>query len=243
MTYTVETVEVGGNPMPVLVFLPLEAGAGQAPVPGVVVAQHLPVAHAGLEGDAFTIDVGEKLAAAGYACAIPWLFHWWPADADVAVKREQYRDDNAVEDLRAAGEVLAGLGRVDAERMSILGHCWGGRIALLGACHDLGYKAAVMLYGGRLRQGLGEGAPPPIEMVDRIRCPVLGIFGNEDQNPSPADVDDLDAALTAAGVAHEFHRYDGAGHGFQTFDNPERYRPEAAKDAWQKIVAFLKRTL
>ena len=72
---------------------------------------------------------------------------------------------------------------------------------------------------------------------------MLGIFGNEDQNPSPADVDDLDAALTKAGVAHEFHRYDGAGHGFQDHSNAERYRATQADDAWQKIYDFLGRTL
>ncbi len=67
---------------------------------------------------------------------------------------------------------------------------------------------------------------------------MIGVFGNDDENPSPADVDDLDAALTAAGVAHEFHRYDGAGHGFQDFVNEERYRKEAAADSWEKVLAF-----
>ena len=72
----------------------------------------------------------------------------------------------------------------------------------------------------------------------RIPCPMIGIFGNDDENPSPADVDDLDAVLTAAGVAHQFHRYDSAGHGFQDFHNPERFRATAAADAWDKLRAF-----
>jgi carboxymethylenebutenolidase len=72
---------------------------------------------------------------------------------------------------------------------------------------------------------------------------VLGIFGNEDQNPTPEDVDDLDEALTGASVPHEFHRYDGAGHGFQDFTNPDRYREAQTEDSWEKIERFLGRTL
>jgi carboxymethylenebutenolidase len=72
---------------------------------------------------------------------------------------------------------------------------------------------------------------------------MLGIFGNDDQNPSPADVADLDAALNAAGVEHEFHAYDGAGHGFQDFVNKERYREGATIDAWAKVMDFLDRKL
>lgn len=243
MSYSVEVVEVAGSPMPVLLFRPPSEAAGAEPLPGVLVAQHLPVAHAGLEGDPFTIDVGERFAAAGYLCAIPWLFHWWPAEAEMSVKREAFRDDRLVEDLRAAGALLAGQQEVDGGRIAIVGHCWGGRVALVGACHDLGYKAAVMLYGGRIKAGLGPGARAPIEMVERIRCPVLGIFGNDDENPSPADVDALGAALTAAGVSHVFQRYDGAGHGFQDFTNRERYRPTQSAEAWDRIMAFLARSL
>ena len=54
-----------------------------------------------------------------------------------------------------------------------------------------------------------------------------------------SDVDDYAAALTAAGVPHEFHRYDGAGHGFQDYTNPERFRREQSDDAWAKVLDFL----
>ncbi len=131
----------------------------------------------------------------------------------------------------------------DGARIGIIGHCWGGRVAWLGTCHNSELKAAVVLYGGRIKQPLADNATPPIDLADRIPCPVLGVFGNDDQNPSPADVDDLDAALTAAGVSHEFHRYDGAGHGFQDDTNAERYRASQAIDAWAKINDFLGRTL
>ncbi len=237
--YNKQIADVQGSPMDILVFEP----DGDGSFPGLVVAQHLPIAHTGLEKDPFTIDVGERLAAAGYACVIPFIFHWWPPEEEMEVKREAFRDDWAVADLAAAWTVLAGLGRVDETRTGIIGHCWGGCVAWLGACHNPNYKAAAMLYGGRIKAGLGEGSRPAIELADRIACPMIGIFGNDDQNPSPEDVDDLGDALNKAGVEHELHRYDGAGHGFQDFTNEERYRKEASDDAWEKVFAFLGRQL
>ena len=233
--HTKRIVEIDGSPMEVLVFQP----EGEGPFPGLVVAQHIPIAHSGLEKDPFTLDVGQRLAAAGYASVTPHVFHWWPTDGAIEVKREQFRDDNAVKDMDAALEILAGLERVDDNRMGIMGHCWGGRLAWLGACHQPRYRAAAVLYGGRIKIAMGEGSAAPITLAGRIKCPMIGFFGNDDFNPSPDDVTDLDAALDAAGVEHTFHRYDGAGHGFQDFNDPERYREAAAKDSWQKLLAFL----
>ncbi len=72
---------------------------------------------------------------------------------------------------------------------------------------------------------------------------MLGIFGNEDAAPSPEDVDDYQAALESNGIRCEFHRYDGAGHGFQDFNSPDKYRETQAEDAWSKAIAFFQREL
>jgi carboxymethylenebutenolidase len=237
--YRSECLDVQGHTMPTLVFEPEGAG----PHPGLVIAQHLPVAHAGLEKDPFTIDVGERYAAAGYAGVIPFIFHWWPEDEDIMVKRETFRDDWTVADLNAASQYLAGMSAVDSNRIGILGHCWGGRVAWLGACHNPDYKACIVFYGGRVKLAFADGGPPPIELADRITCPVLGIFGNEDQGPSPEEVNDYEAALKKAGVSYEFHRYNGAGHGFQDFNDSNRYRKDQSEDAWEKAIAFLDRHL
>ena len=167
------------------------------------------------------------------------MFHWWPPEQDVEIKRKEWRDDRNVADLNATWSLIAGMDNVDNGRLGVIGHCWGGRVSWLSACHNPDLKACAVLYGGRIKLGMGPDSTPPIELADRIKCPMIGIFGNDDKNPSPADVDDLDAALKAAGVAHEFHRYDGAGHGFQDFVNKERYRPEATADSWEKVLNFL----
>ena len=233
--YRSVSLDVQGQPMHTLIYEP----EGEGPHPGVVIAQHLPVAHEGLEKDPFTLDLGERYAAAGYVCIIPFIFHWWPEDEDIAVKRDAFRDDWTVADLDAAYTYLANMESVDADRIGILGHCWGGRVAWLGACHNPNYKACIVFYGGRVKISFADGAPPPIDLTNQMTCPVLGIFGNEDQGPSPADVDDYEAALNTAGVTCEFHRYDGAGHGFQDFHAADRYREAQSEDAWEKAIAFL----
>jgi carboxymethylenebutenolidase len=237
--YHSQALEVQGSSMQTLVFEPDAAG----PHPGLVVAQHLPVAHAGLETDPFTLDVGERYAAAGYVCVIPFLFHWWPKEAEMLTKAQAFRDDWALADLGAAFDLLVGLDGVDPERVGVLGHCWGGRLAWLAASSNASYKACVVFYGGRLKLSLADGSTPPIELADRISCPLLGIFGNDDDNPSPEDVDDYETALRDAGVRYEFQRLDGAGHGFQDFHDPKRFRQQQSEDAWQKAVGFLDRNL
>lgn len=237
--YSTETVSVAGSPMEVFVFQP----EGDGPHPGLIVCQHIPVAHAGLETDPWQLDVGERLAAQGYVVAMPFVFHWWPKEDDISVKRDGFRDDRSILDLKAAHELLKARGDVSNDRIGMIGHCWGGRVALVGACHLPGLSAAVTLYGGRTKVSMSDGATPPFELIENITCPVLGIFGNEDENPSPQDAADIAAAMAKAGVAFEMHQYDGAGHGFQDFSNPDRYREEQSEDAWGKIFAFLSRNL
>ena len=237
--YRSELVAVGAKQMPVLIFEPVAPG----PHAGLVIAQHLPVAHAGLENDPFQLATGERYAAAGFLCAMPYLFHHWPADAPMELKRDEFRDDWTVTDLNAAYALLARHPAVRADKIGILGHCWGGRVAWLGACHEPRYKACAVFYGGRVKTSFADGGPPPLSLAHNIGCPVLGIFGNEDEGPSCEDVDDYEAALERAGVAREFYRYDGAGHGFQDFTNADRFRETQSEDAWVKAIEFFDRCL
>lgn len=235
MTHRIEIVPVRGNPMEVFLFTP----AGDGPHAGLVLCQHIPVGHTGLENDTVTLKTAERYAENGYVVAVPFIFHWWPKNADIELKRAEFRDDWTRQDLDAAFALLAERPTVDARRIGIVGHCWGGRVAWLGACTNKRYKACAIFYGGRVKLVMGKGTAPAIDLAPAIRCPVIGFFGNDDTNPTPADVNDYDAALTKAGVEHVFHRYDGAGHAFQSFNNPERYRKEASEDAWAKVLAFL----
>ncbi len=82
----------------------------------------------------------------------------------------------------------------------------------------------------------------PLDYTADLPCPILGIFGNDDHSPTPAQVDVQEEALKQHGKDYEFYRYPGAGHGFFYYDRPA-YRQEQAVDAWGKIWAFLEREL
>lgn len=235
--HEVTTVDVLGSPMEVFLFKP----KGHGPHPGIVLAQHIPVGHTGIENDEFTLRAAERFRDNGFFVAVPFIFHWWPKDAAIDVKRSGSRDDWMAADMHAAFNVLAT--RPDVGHIGIAGHCWGGRVAWVGAMTIADLRACAMFYGGRIKIAMGAGSRPPIEFAANIRCPVAGFFGMDDQNPTPADVDDYSAALTKAGVPHTFHRYEGAGHAFQNFPSPERYRHAISEDAWEKVLAFFKQHL
>jgi carboxymethylenebutenolidase len=119
--------------------------------------------------------------------------------------------------------------RPDVAKVSSLGWCFGGgqSLKLVMAQPDL--AAGVIYYGGL------ESDPAKVKGLP----PLLGIFGKLDQGPSQTQVAAFDAALTTAGVTHEIYSYDGAGHAFANPTGGDRYKPEAAADAWAKTLAFL----
>ena len=125
-------------------------------------------------------------------------------------------------------------------KVGVIGYCSGGRQSFLAAC-SLPLEAAVDCYGAFITGAPPEGMPlkvgPIKHLAKDLSCPLLGLFGADDQYPSPSQVAELEQALKAAGKAYEFHSYEGAGHAFFSVDRPA-YRPEAAVDGWQKVFGF-----
>ena len=75
-----------------------------------------------------------------------------------------------------------------------------------------------------------------------LSCPLLGLFGEDDGRPTPADVAKTEEELKRHGKDYEFYMYEGAGHGFFAVDRPG-YRQHAATDGWEKVLAFYDRHL
>lgn len=209
---------------------------GSAGTPGVVVCMHAPGV------DAFIQNIVDRLMQNGYCAIAPDLHHRDPNVGDDPLTRVgRLRDEQILDDLGAASGHLRGFANVDSGRIGTIGFCMGGRVAYLHASADQSLAAAVVFYGGNILKAWGDG-PAPIERSSTINCPVLGLFGNDDTNPGPDDVNRIAETLSAAGKTFEFHRYDGAGHAFLNESRPS-YRPEAAADAWQKCIAWLDRYL
>ena len=180
MSYRIERAQVQGSEMEIYLYEPEGAG----PHPGLVLCQHIP-GHAGIDGDPFTLKTAERYQANGYAVSVPFLYHWWSKEDDMQVKRDEFNDAQTELDLKAGFDALAALDSVDANRIGIVGHCWGGRVSWLGACTDSRYAACAVFYGGGVKEVRGAGNPPAIELTGEVACPVIGVFGNEDQNPRP----------------------------------------------------------
>jgi len=218
----------------------LATPADQSSRGGLVFIHHLP------GYDRETKEFVRRAADAGYDAICPNLYSRVGRDVSYDDAAAQVRADGGVPDEQVVGDVGAAvdyLRRLPTSngKVAVIGHCSGGRHTFLAAT-TLPIDAAVVCYGGMIA---GDGPPAQlptmVPLVDRapdIRCPVLGLFGNDDQFPTPAQVDEIDKALTEAGKEHEFHRYDGAGHAFFSVDRPA-YRVEAALDGWQRIWAFL----
>jgi carboxymethylenebutenolidase len=143
-----------------------------------------------------------------------------------------------VQDIAAAVAYLKTRPDVVADRFAIAGHCMGGHILFVAACALPVFACAVACYPTGMFESWG-GGPTPFDQLARLRCPVIGFFGNEDRNPSPQDADRIDAELTRLNIEHAFHRYPGAAHGFQRPTKTEPAIRAAQEDSWQKTFAFL----
>ena len=208
-----------------------------APGPAIVLMYH----RDGI--DDFTKRVAGKLSAAGYLVAVPDVSHRVARDIPMADRKQFLKDSEVVADIRAAADYLRGRRDVDKNKLIIMGHCMGGRMALLGAGALPDFTGAVVYYGGGAHLSWGDEGKTPFDTLRDIRIPVVGFFGNLDKNPSPEQVDRIDAELTRHGIAHAFHRYDSAGHGFQNRTPGTPGEQAAAADSWAKTFAFLGATV
>jgi carboxymethylenebutenolidase len=217
---------------------------GPGPFPGIVLIHHMP------GWDELYREIGRRLTQHGYLVACPDLHcrfgHGTPEEMSARVREQGgVSDDSVVGDCEAAMKYLKLLPYCNG-KVGVIGGCSGGRHAFLVACLVQGFSAVVDCWGGRVIMSKEELTPKmpvaPIDYVTRLAIPLLGLFGNDDQNPSPEKVNELEAVLKKRGKDYEFHRYDGAGHGFWSYDRPS-YRQQPAMDAWQKTFAFFDKHL
>ena len=233
MPSTWQNVKIDGGNMPLYVSLP-ESGE---PVPGIVVVH----GQSGLED--FIRHTTHMLALQGYAAVAPNLYHRDGPDCkdENPVRKARLRDPSIIKDIEGAIGFLKNHPRVNGGKLGIVGFCMGGRLVYLMSAASKDLKAGVMFYGSGTMVPFGEG-PTPFDHTREINCPIQGHFGEEDKNPSPEDMQKLDAELTKYGKAHEFHTYAGAAHAFCNTGSAN-YRPHAAALSWPKAMDFFARHL
>ncbi len=194
-------------------------------------------------------DVARRFAREGFLAI---AFEPYAREGGVLHLPEQsqvMRVANSVPDARVMGDldgIVAYAKRhpsARADRVGVTGFCRGGMYTLLFAAHSRDMKAVVAWYGAiKPAKTPGIRTVGPLDVAAQIRCPVLGLYGEADQGIPVADVKEMEAALRAAGTTAEFILYPGAPHAFHADYRPS-YRPEAARDAWARCVAWFTKYL
>jgi carboxymethylenebutenolidase len=130
----------------------------------------------------------------------------------------------------------------DTSRLGIMGFCRGGRTVWEYCATNDAVKAGVAFYGTIVDPPAQKSIWPksPLQLASEMKAPVLGLYGGADRGISAAQIDEMKAALKAAGKTAEFKIYPGAPHGFHADYRPS-YRKDAAEDAWQQMTAWFKK--
>jgi carboxymethylenebutenolidase len=191
-------------------------------------------------------EVNRRLAHYGYATIS------WDATADPRSRGQggpgtprSISDDEMMADVELAATFLRAQPYANG-KVAVMGFGAGGRHAYIAACRVPAVDAAIDCWGPQI-----VSQPPerkelqpvlPIDMTQDMGCPLLGLFGQDDNNPAPAEVDRIEEELRRHGKQYQLERYENTGHGFLTVER-RGYRGLPAADAWIKISEFLEKHL
>jgi carboxymethylenebutenolidase len=211
-------------------------------------------------------DVCRRLAKAGYVAVAPDLFVRAGNPAPLTDFNEIRKIVSTATDAQVMGDLKAtlawlksnpdlgqpheGKGRpkfADMGKVGITGFCWGGAVVWMAAAQIPQVKAGVAWYGRLAPPKPGdflgdEHRQWPLEVVDKLHAPVLGLYASEDKGIPVSDVDAMRGALAKANKPGELVVYPGAQHGFHA-DYRQSYNQEAAQDGWNRLLDWFKHYL
>jgi carboxymethylenebutenolidase len=207
----------------------LAVPAGEGPFPALVIIH---------EWNGLTDrvrQVADNFAAEGYVTLAVDLFR-----GQVGQNREENMalmaeaEPNVIPNLNGAVRYLKGRDDVTG-RVGAMGWCYGGGVALSFGLDGENHDATAIFYGRLVEDP---------EVLAGMDHEVYGTFAREDQGPAPESVERFEAALRAAGIPNDLHIYDEVGHGFWLrVDGDPEVRSAPALDAWERLKAYLERTL
>ena len=189
-------------------------------------------------------DVCRRFAKLGYCAIAPSLYDR-QGDVTQLSSFDEIRpivarvpDAQVLADLDATVAWATASGIGNALKLGITGFCWGGRTTWLYAAHNPSLKAGVAWYGRVTGDKTPNQPAHPVDLADRIKAPVLGLYGADDTGIPVATLDQLSAALGTAS-ASQIHVYPGSPHAFFADYRPS-YREADAKDGWSRCLAWFK---
>lgn len=220
-----ETIQLGG----ISGYLAKPTGSGSWPA--VIVIQEW----WGL--DAQTKSIADRFAALGYLAFAPDLYHGELAALGDMEKASALKDKytpGAPAELEKVFDALKKHPECTGKIGSV-GFCFGGRMSLaLSVRRPL--DAVCTFYGGGMQNIFDQ-------LRQNLKAPVLGLFGDKDQSIPVGTVEEFDQLLDEVGVEHEVIVYPNSGHAFFRDSDPSVYKPEASKDAWERVTKFFAKHL
>jgi carboxymethylenebutenolidase len=231
------SVKVAGGEMPVYFARP--ANVSKPPI--VLVAMEVFGLHEYIK------DVTRRLGKLGALAVAPDYYFRQGNLASISAIKDLMPLVNAKSDAELISDLDATVRWAEAQggdrnRIGITGFCRGGRTVWEYCAASRDVKAGVSFYGS-LIDPVGQKSiwpKSPMQLAPDMKAPVLGLYGAEDQGIPPSQVEDMKAALAAAGKTAEFKIYPGAPHGFHADYRPS-YNKEAAEDAWQRMTAWFRK--
>jgi len=229
------TVPVGDFELPAYRAMP----AGKSGLPVVLVVCEIFGVHEHIA------DVARRFAQQGYLAIAPELFarqgdagSYTEVGQLLAEVVSRAPDAQVMADLDAC-VAWAGRNGGDTAKLGITGFCWGGRIVWIYAAHNPALRAGVAWYGPVAR-AYAAGDPTAIDLAPRIRAPMLGLYGGADAGIPNDTLEQMRAALAAAGNSRcEIVLYPDTPHAFHADYRPN-YRQDAAADGWRRCLAWFK---
>lgn len=185
-------------------------------------------------------NMANELAKEGYVVLAVDLYNGQvastPEEAMQLVGSVRENQSEAIANLQNAVRYLSSLQNVNSSKIASLGWCFGGGQSLQLALNtepENPLAASIIYYGNLVTDQ---------QQLSKIKWPILGIFGNEDQSIPVDQVNKFKESLNALNIPNEIHIYEGVGHAFA---NPtgDSFAPKETQDAWQKTLAFLDRYL
>jgi carboxymethylenebutenolidase len=225
-------VQFAGKAGPIFGYLSRPKAAGKYPA--------IVVIHENRGLNEHIQDIARRFAKEGYVALAPdYLSRHGgtkkanPKGEGLANIRELAPWQEVAEDTEAAFAYLRDLPEVRSDRLGLTGFCWGGEMTFAAATKVRGLKAAVVWYGR---------SPNPIDLVQNIEAPILAHYGEKDPGVNKT-IQPAEEAMKKYGKSFTYKIYPGAQHAFNNDTNPERYHPEAAKEAWARTIEFFDKHL
>ncbi len=191
-----------------------------------------------------SFNVIERIAEAGFVACFMDMFHRYEGDRapiENSEARVDPTDDESIADLDETIAPMRELAYVDGGRIGVVGFCLSGRTPLVYAAARNGVSAIAVVHGGiypREYAGSTPGQDTVSNVIPKLPCPVLGMFGELDGSVPMENIQRFRRDLERTRKSYRIRVYTDAPHGWQNSTIPARYRADQAETAWGDMTDF-----